>query len=172
MVDKQSFIALVRERLMLVKPLWIEVWRDNHCSLEHVVSEAGIWDAPLVSLLPVALSPSKLPALVCSRTPLPSSDESKDFSLDLCPWRGMLTSTEHSKSSPAMKATTQWVHAGAMLSHVISHCGDKVESVDHLLPVIAKIINLSLLGGYFGKAWKERRSLNWSSLQKSWSLWL
>ena len=27
----------------------------------------------------------------------------------------------------AMKATTQWVRAGAMLSHGISHCGDKVE---------------------------------------------
>lgn len=30
-----------------------------------------------------------------------------------------------------------------------------VESIDHLLPVTAKIINSSLLGGYFPKAWKE-----------------
>ena len=30
-----------------------------------------------------------------------------------------------------------------------------VESIDHLLPVIAKMINSSLLGGYFPKAWKE-----------------
>ena len=30
-----------------------------------------------------------------------------------------------------------------------------VESLDHLLPVITKMINLSLLGGHFPKAWKE-----------------
>ena len=30
-----------------------------------------------------------------------------------------------------------------------------VESLDHLLPVITKMINSSLLGGHFPKVWKE-----------------
>ena len=30
-----------------------------------------------------------------------------------------------------------------------------VQSLDHLLPVITKMINSSLLGGHFPKVWKE-----------------
>ena len=30
-----------------------------------------------------------------------------------------------------------------------------VESLDHLLPLITKMINSSLLGGHFPKVWKE-----------------
>ena len=42
-----------------------------------------------------------------------------------------------------------------------------VESLDHLLPAITKMINSSLLGGHFPKVWKE--ALIDPRYKKSWN---
>ena len=78
----------------MVNPLSIDVRKDNNCSLEHVVSEAGT-RVPSSFPFPALVAPSKPRVTVISVTLPPFSDESLDTAVDFCPPFVILTSVKN-----------------------------------------------------------------------------
>ena len=76
---------------MVMKPLSIDVRRDNNCSLEHVVSEA-VTRVPSPSYFLTSCSPSKPRVIAFSVALLTFPGDAKDLSLDLSPSFGILLS--------------------------------------------------------------------------------